>query len=161
MNIFEYALEKEKQSQQYYKDLAEKCNNEGLNYILNMLSEEEGLHIIIIQKMQGEHPEIPQKSALLENARKTFEKMKDSKETFDFNISQVELYKKAREMEKSALEHYIGKINELKDETQKKIFQKLANEEQRHYNLLGNIIEFITRPQSWLENAEFHHIDEY
>ncbi|MEQ8169349.1 MAG: ferritin family protein [Candidatus Eremiobacterota bacterium] len=161
MNIFEYALEKEKQSRQYYKDLAEKCGNEGLNYILNMLAEEEDRHIIIIQNMQDKHPEMLPPSNLLENARKTFAKMKDSKSTFDFNVSQVELYKKAREMEKIALEYYAGQINELKDEIQKKIFQKLSDEEQRHYDLLGNIIEFITRPQSWLENAEFHHVDEY
>jgi len=30
MDIFEYALEKEKHAQEYYKDLAEKCNNEGV-----------------------------------------------------------------------------------------------------------------------------------
>jgi rubrerythrin len=161
MNIFEYALEKEKHAQEYYKDLAEKCNNEGLKYILNMLAEEEGRHVVIIQKMQGEHPEMPPESTLLANAKKTFEKMKSSKEAFDFNIAQVELYKKAQEIEKAAKDHYIGKMNELKDEIQKKIFQKLADQEQRHYNLLGNIIEFITKPQSWLENAEFNHLGEY
>lgn len=161
MNVFEYALEKEKHAQEYYTDLAGKCNNEGLKYILNMLAEEEGRHVIIIQKMQGEHPEMPGESTLLSDAKATFEKMKGSKEAFDFNIAQIELYKKAQEIEKSAKEHYISKMNELKDETQKNIFQKLADEEQRHYNLLGNIIEFITKPQSWLENAEFHHLGEY
>ena len=44
---------------------------------------------------------------------------------------------------------------------QKDVFLKLADEEKKHYFLLGNIIEFISRPEHWLENAEFHHLEEY
>jgi rubrerythrin len=161
MNVFEYALEKEKYAQEYYTDLAQKCTNDGLKYILNMLAEEEGRHVNIIQNMQSVHPVLPEESKLLANVKETFAKMRDSKEKFDFNLSQIDLYKKAQEIEKSAKEHYLGKMNELKDETQKKIFQKLADEEQKHYNLLQNIIDFISKPQLWLENAEFNHIDEY
>jgi len=27
--------------------------------------------------------------------------------------------------------------------------------------LLENIIDFISRPRNWLENAEWHHLDKY
>jgi rubrerythrin len=46
-------------------------------------------------------------------------------------------------------------------ETHKEIFLKLADEEKKHYFLLENIIDFVSRPQKWLENAEFYHLDEY
>lgn len=34
-------------------------------------------------------------------------------------------------------------------------------EEKKHYFLLDNIIEFVSRPEQWLENAEFYHLEEY
>ena len=37
----------------------------------------------------------------------------------------------------------------------------LADEEEKHYKLLDNIIELITKPEIWLENAEFNHLDEF
>jgi hypothetical protein len=37
----------------------------------------------------------------------------------------------------------------------------LAKEEQVHYFILENIINFLSRPQAWLEDAEFVNLDEY
>jgi rubrerythrin len=53
------------------------------------------------------------------------------------------------------------KANEVTEEYQKEIFQRLADEEKKHYFLLENIIEFVSRPETWLENAEFYHLEEY
>lgn len=38
---------------------------------------------------------------------------------------------------------------------------KLGEEEQRHEFLMENLVEFITRPETWIENAEWLHLDEY
>ena len=48
-----------------------------------------------------------------------------------------------------------------KKNIKKRIFQKLAEEEKKHYFLLENIIQFVSRPETWLENAEFYHLEEY
>lgn len=37
----------------------------------------------------------------------------------------------------------------------------MAGEEKRHFFILENIIDFVSRPQSWLENAEFNKLEEY
>jgi len=39
----------------------------------------------------------------------------------------------------------------------------LAKEEANHLRIMENIVEFVTRPEpgNWLENAEWHHLNEY
>ena len=68
---------------------------------------------------------------------------------------------KAQDIEKKSRDFYTEKANEVKQEYQKDIFLKLAEEEKKHYFLLENIIDFISRPETWLENAEFNHLEEY
>jgi rubrerythrin len=49
----------------------------------------------------------------------------------------------------------------VNDLSQKGLFLQIAEEEKKHYWILENILNFISRPQNWLENAEWYHLDEY
>ncbi|HEW78629.1 MAG TPA: rubrerythrin, partial [Phycisphaerales bacterium] len=85
----------------------------------------------------------------------------ESNESFDFDIKQTGLYKKAQDIEKKSRDFYLKKANEVEEKHQKELFLKLADEEKKHYLLLDNIIEFVSMPETWLENAEFFHFEEY
>ena len=98
---------------------------------------------------------------LLTNAKTIFAKIRQSGEKFDFGDSQIDLYKKAQDIERESRSFYRQKAQESQDPRQKAILNQLAEEENKHYFLLENIIEFVTRPQNWLENAEFHHLEQY
>ncbi|MFA5239896.1 MAG: ferritin family protein [Phycisphaerae bacterium] len=160
MNIFEFAMEKEKYSEDYYRQLAGKSSNAGLKTIFNMLAEEEAKHYKMVSDMKEDvNPDLAG-TTVLSDAKDIFAKMKESAQKFDFNVSQIELYKKAMRFEKQSQDLYLEKADEVKKD-QKEIFLKLADEEKKHYFLLENIIEFVSRPQTWLENAEFYHLEEY
>ena len=90
-----------------------------------------------------------------------FAQIKESGESFDFDLGQIELYRKAQDLEQKSVDFYCEKANEVDHEYQKEIFLTLFDEEKKHYALLENIIEFISRPKTWLENAEFCRLDEY
>ena len=100
-------------------------------------------------------------TTILTDARNIFVQIKESGESFDFDIKQTELYRKAQDIEKESRDFYTEKADEVTEEYQKELFLKLADEERKHYFLLDNIIEFISRPEYWLENAEFFHSEEY
>jgi rubrerythrin len=85
--------------------------------------------------------------------------MKEEKE-FDIDVSQVELYKNALEIEKKNQNFYIEKADEEKDPSRKEIFLKIADEEKSHCVLLENIISFVSQPDNWLEDSEWYHLDE-
>jgi rubrerythrin len=86
--------------------------------------------------------------------------MRESAQNFNFNISEIELYKKALEIEQQSRDFYLEKADEVA-EAQKEIFLELADEEKKHFFLIENIIDFVSRPERWLENAEFYHLEEY
>ena len=152
---------KKKYAENYYRLLADKSVNTGLKTILNMLADEELKHYNVILSMKNDTPQMPPEPTLLRDAKITFEKIKKSKETFNLDISHIEIYKKAQEFEKKSQELYLEKAKEFTQEQYKEIFNRLAGEEEKHYFLLENIIEFISRPLTWVENAEFNHLDDY
>jgi rubrerythrin len=160
MNIFEFAMEKEKYSEDYYRQLADKSNNEGLKAIFDMLADEEVKHYKIVSDMKENVAPDLAETTVLSDAKDVFAKMRESVQSFNFDVSQTNLYRKAREIEKQSRKFYLEKANEVK-ENQKEIFLKLADEEEKHYFLIDNIIDFVSRPETWLENAEFYHLEEY
>lgn len=161
MNIFDFAMEKEKFSEDYYRKLAEKTDSIGLRNIFTMLADEEAKHYKIVSNMKKNINSQVADTSVLPDAKEIFANMRDTAEKFDFNISQLELYKKAKDIEKQSREFYLEKKQQVNDVAQKEIFQKLANHEHKHFILLENILDFLSTPQTWLENAEWHHLDEY
>lgn len=160
MNIFEYAMQMEKDGENYYRQLAEKVNNKGIQTILTMLADEEVKHYNALVKIQAQKPQMAE-TTILTDARNVFEQMKEGDEKFNIDVNQIELYKEAQKIEERSRNFYLEKADEVTEEYQKELFLKLAEEEKKHYFLLENIIEFVSRPQTWLENAEWHHLDEY
>jgi len=160
MNIFEFAMEKEKYSEDYYRRLAGKSNNKGLETIFNMLADEEAKHYKIVSDMKDDVAPDLADTTVLSDAKNVFVKMRESAQKFSFDISQTELYRKAQDIEKQSRDFYLEKANEA-EKAHKEIFLKLADEEKKHYFLLEDIIDFVSRPETWLENAEWHHLDEY
>jgi rubrerythrin len=160
MNIFEYALQMEKDGEGYYRQLARQTVNKGLKTILVMLADEEVKHYNAIEKMKTAKPHMAE-TTILADAKNVFIQIQESNENFGFDLGQIELYKKAQDIEERSRDFYLQKANEVDEEYQKELFLKLADEEKKHYFLLDNIIEFVSRPEHWLENAEFFHLEEY
>jgi rubrerythrin len=159
-NIFEYAMQMEKDGEDYYRQLAQQTDNEGMRSILTMLAEEEVKHYQAIEKMKTQQTQIVE-SEILTDAKNVFIQIEESGESFDFNINQAELYTKARDIEKKSRDFYTEKANEVTEKYQKELFLKLAIEEQKHYVLLDKMVDFVSRPEQWLENAEFFHLEDY
>ena len=161
MNIYDYAMQMEKDGENYYRDSAQEINNVGIKKILNILADAEVKHYDILQKMEkNEKVQMPD-TEILSNVKNIFVKMKEEKDTFGVNISQIELYKKAQEIEKKSQTFYLEKADEVNNQSQRDIFLKIADEEKKHYFILENILNFVSRPQNWLENAEWYHLEEY
>ena len=161
MDIFEFAMEKEQLAEQYYRKLADKAPHKGLVSILTMLADEEHGHFEVVSKMKQNIPSEVADTILLTNAKTIFAKIRQSREKFRFGPGPIDLYKKAQDIEKDSRSFYRQKAKESENPSHKAIFNTLAEEENKHYFLLENIIEFVSRPKTWLENAEFHHLEKY
>ena len=162
MNIYKYAMQLEKDSENYYNKLMNETDDVGLQAILKMLAGEEAKHFSIVEQMMknNTHPELTE-TDILKNARNIFEKIKGKKLKFNFDLTQADFYRKAQEFEEKSYRHYLEMSDKVEVEAQKNLLLKLAEEEKKHIFLLENLVEFVSRPETWIENAEFNHLVEY
>lgn len=159
MDIYSYAMQMEQESERYYRDLAEKCATQGVKAILTMLADEEANHYRILQQLQAQAP-VAVDSTLLPRAKEVFAAMR-GQQVFACDLEQVELYRKAQEIEEKTRKFYEEKAAEEPGPAQKEALLKIAREEWKHWTLLENIIQLLSRPQQWLENAEWTHLEPY
>ncbi len=161
MDIFEFAMDMEKTSEDYYRRLSRKTANKGLSNILTLLANEENKHFKIVQQMKQQTVPAIAETDVLGNAKLIFKKMKESAESFSVEVTELELYEKARDIERKSRQFYLEKANEVTDASHREIFKKLAAEEQKHLALLQGICDFVTKPRWFLENAEIYRFDDY
>jgi rubrerythrin len=160
MDIYKYAMQMELDGRNFYLDLAEKANNTGLKNILTMMADSEAKHYNVILSMQrNDKTQFSTDTDVLTKVKNVFMEMKEEKE-FDVDVSQVEFYKKALEVEKDSQKFYLERADEEKDPHRKEIFLKLADEEKNHCILLENMVGFVSQPDNWLESPEWYHLDE-
>ncbi len=160
MDIFKYAMQMELDGKHFYIDLAKKTNNKGIKSILNMMAESETKHYNVILSMQkNDKTQYSTDTEVLTKVKNIFMKMKEEKE-IDVDVSQVEIYKKALEVETNSEKFYLERADDEKDPHKKEIFLTLAKEEKSHCVILENIVNFVSQPVNWLENSEWYHVDE-
>ena len=92
---------------------------------------------------------------------KSLRKMRASPKKFDFLVSEAELYRKACQIEEQSKKFYLEQAEAAQDPAQERIFRMLAQEEDKHLFLMENIYSFVSKPESFLENAEMYHFDDY
>ena len=161
MDIFEYALKMEKDGEKLYRQAARNSTNRAIKAILTMLADEEVRHYEAIEKIRSPEPEQLADTSILADAKNVFSELKESGEKITTGANHISLYKKALDIEAQSKDFYTEKAAEVSEKNFKKLFLQLAQEEQKHYVLVENIIDFLSRPDTWLENAEFYHLDEY
>ncbi len=160
MDIYKYAMQMELDGRHFYLDLAKKTENAGIKSVLSMMAESEAKHYNVILDMQkNDKTEYSKDAAVLKEIKNVFMKMKEEKE-IDVDVSQVEFYKKALEVETNSEKFYLERADEEKDPHRKELFLTLANEEKGHCILLENLVNLVSQPDSWIENSEWYDIDE-
>jgi rubrerythrin len=159
MDIYEYAMQMERDGENFYRELAAKTPNKGLSAILMMLADAEVKHRALFENMKRHNEVHVTDTPILDDVKNIFIQMREKKQT-EANVPEIELYRKAQEIERKSRDFYIEKSAEV-DTLQKEVFLKIADEEKRHYFILEKIIDFVNRPAYWLENPEWYHLEDY
>lgn len=140
-----------------YEEHLSKTTNPGIQRILKMLiaQEEDHYKIFIEMEKNSNIPEVKQHS--FADVKNIFADMK----TESFGSEQADFYDKARAIELKAEKMYKDLAQEQTDDNIKRQILAIAAEEHKHAVILHNIAEMIRRPNQWVENAEFHHLEDY
>ncbi|MBA4419177.1 MAG: rubrerythrin [Syntrophus sp. (in: bacteria)] len=161
MDVYDYAMEMEKDGESYYRSAVAQATHAGIRAILTMLADAEAAHYHIFENMKkGEKARLGD-SKTIAGVKNIFLKMAESDDYSLVRLSDIDLYRKAQDIEQKTMDFYREKADKVVDPYGRTLFLKLADEEKRHYLILENIIEYVSRPEQWLENPEWYHIEEY
>lgn len=160
MDIFEFAIQMEADGQKYYLDLASRTNHTALKNILTLLADDEVKHQLAIEDLRITNCEMTE-TRILDSAKNVFRQMRDFGGVFDLSGDEEQYYKQAMEMELKSQSFYLDKADQVATPEQKELFERLAEEEKKHYHLLSNLVDYAAAPNNWLADAEFEHLEEY
>lgn len=162
MDFLKIIVEIEQESIDHYRKLAMGCvSNEGLRNILNRLADDHARHLVALAGIMEKNPSGLMKTDVFGEVKKILSEMQEERKTFQCDIGQVEMYRKALDLIERKLKFYRDNAGKIASDENREIINQIISEEERQKFFLENIIEMVTRPESWIEDAEFTHLDEY
>jgi rubrerythrin len=123
-----------------------------------MLVDQEQHHYEALDSLEKSQKFKDYKQASFKGVKNLFEEMKD--ELDKVSKDHVKFYKMVLEIEKKTEIFYLKHAEEYEGDA-KKILLALAKEEHNHVIIIENIIEFINKPSTWVEDAEFNQLGNY
>ncbi len=162
MDIFDFALKMELDGEKYYRDLAERAAYDDLKQVLIGLAEDEQRHYKIIESAQKQIKPIEADSSLsqLQNVfviKKNRESGWENKEDIaKLKDEQFDVYEAALAKEHESVELYKKLKEDAKRPEETMIFGKLMQEEEKHVEVIENILEMLRHANEWVEAAEFN-----
>lgn len=160
MDPLALALQFEKEAEAFYLDLAAQEHNPELQVIFKQLAADEVKHYQVFQSMHQQAIALTP-TTILPEAATLLRQMVAVDFRPGLNESNLILYKKAMELEQRSRDFYLEQATAGSNTANSRLFQEIAAEEEKHYWLLHNIYELVLRPQTWVENGEFNHLEDY
>ena len=160
MDIFEFAIEMECEGQEYYQELAQKTSHTGLKNILHMLADDEIKHQQAIEKIRVTSC-VMADSPALDKTKNVFQQMKEFGGDVDLSGDEEKMYRHAMDLEEKSRAFYKEKADQIEKPEQKALFSKLAEEEDKHFQIMSNLVDFVQAPKTWLADARFERLGEY
>ena len=164
MNVFEYAMQMELDGKAYYEEAIDKVDSPELKNILQELANDEQKHYIIFKAMkEGKKVELIESDStkIFAAVKNVFITLKEENKDYTFPADAKNLWEHAREIEKQAEAFYRDEAKKLDDPKNADILNRIADEEHKHWVTMENVIKFIDRPATWLEDAEWNNLEDY
>lgn len=168
MDVFEFALKMELDGEKYYRDLANRVQYEELKIVLENLAEDEQRHYQIILLAQNQRLQPIEGNPTLSKVKNVFtctDAHKLALNNKDFIVKlkdeQSDLYRAALEKEKESVRLYQKLKENSKNTEEETVFTTLMHEEEKHVEVIDNIIDMLNHVNDWVEAAEFNHKDTY
>lgn len=161
MELLKLALSMEEDLKDFYEQQAELNKENSLHKVFSLLAKEEEKHAEILRGYSSEI-ELPlTDSTILNDIKPIFKELHDFKSDVKILPNQLDVYRMALEKEEESLKFYQDLYDKASEERSKRVFQYLIRQEDKHCILLEELVKLVTRPEEWVESAEFVDTEEY
>lgn len=159
MNIFDFALQMELDGKKFYRKLAESTQHADLRSVLESLANDEQRHYEIIQLAKEQNLKTVAANPSLATVQNVFTLNKEfisQEAAARLKHEQIDLYKAAVIKEQESIALYKKFAEAAKDEEEQRIAAILLHEEEKHAEVLEDIIVLLNHVNDWVEAAEFN-----
>lgn len=163
MELLSMAKHIENEGIQFYSDLADQINTREIRGIFSFLANEERCHYNLFDSWQKNDKTawLPD-DVILENLEKICQKFIHYFKLIKIPaINHDGVYEKAAILEKKSIDFYSEALTQSMNDGLKMLLKRIIKEEETHLALINSLMEFQRHSGEWLENAEWHHKDEY
>lgn len=168
MDIFDFALKLEMESEKYYRDQAARTSFNDLKVLLEKLAADEARHYKIVEvlRLQNKAPLPPAKSldqgvGIFASYIKDAEALRKAISIDKLKEEQIDVYRVALIKEKESVEIYEKMLQETQNPDAKVALESLIKEEKSHEDVIDEIIDLLNKVSDWVESAEFNHQEDY
>lgn len=153
MDIFTIAIQLEQEGSTFYEDLAANATTEGLKSIFTMLAKDEKKHEKVFTSLKNKSVPAMVPSDVADEAQTIFKQF--NKDTYLKEAPQVSMYEKALTIEQKSIDLYTSHLKDIEGTESQNAVKRIIAEEKKHYETLEELVKLVSRPQRWVEDAEF------
>ncbi len=154
----EIAQSREKEAVDLYQSCADKAQNKGAVAVSKLLVEEEQKHYTIVTDLLKEAGDASDVSVAETGAPKErLENMFTHRAMEGFeqeSASVIDLLQQALKNEQESFDLYSKAESDVADTETAAVFKYLAGEENKHYNMVSNLLDYLDKPDKWLYEEE-------
>lgn len=97
----------------------------------------------------------------IKNIKSVFNGLKDFEASTIRSATQLDVYRLAVEIEEKSIDLYKDMLKASDNDKDKELFEFLLREERKHLTLFDELVKMLTRPEEWVESAEFGLREDY
>ncbi len=163
INVLKYAIEKEKAAEVFYTEKYKTMQKPAIRTILKDLAGDEHKHYVMVSDLlkQAESGAdtssitLPSSSNPKERVEEIFSKFKNGElPSLSEKTTVREALVFALKIEKLSFNHYSQAVENAENNEVAAVYRFLAGEENKHYIMIDNALEFIEDPGRWLYEEE-------
>jgi rubrerythrin len=150
MNAIETATKMETEAIKFYREAAEKTSHPtGKGMFLSIVEDEKRHLLMLSDLLKGIDLKIQDVSPL-KNIKTVFEEKKGQMmQRIAASEDELEAFKVAMDMEREGKEFYLKYGPTLSTETERRLFETLAREEEEHFRVFSNTYHFLKDTGNW------------
>jgi len=161
MNLYKFAQVMEQSGIRFYRELAERANEDGIRKVFSMLVTDEEKLLRKLEGFKAHYPEMSRmESASLKKDAIVFDKMCDNGRCSHIS-SDLDAYQLAIEAEEKVVNQYLKAAEAESDPHVKKLLRWMAAFERHELNEIEKLFDFANAPNCSLEWGEFSNLDEF
>ncbi|MDF2485022.1 MAG: rubrerythrin [Herbinix sp.] len=159
MNTIDFAINMELEGQKYYLELAELNQGNELQTVFLMLADSEKQHAELLKKYKKKEALNSKDEFIRPEFKSVFRDLQLFRK--EHSAKQLEAYRIASEQEEKSIELYQGLKAKAESVLEEEIFDYLIRQEEEHLILFEELVKLVTRPEEWVESAEFGVREDY